>query len=257
MKNRHWLWIALSALTVVGLIACGKSESKNSGIATVPLGVASCPAGSALINSNGSSVCQGPGGVVSTPIYNNNLAGGTSYSSDNYCYNSLKISNSAQLQKFLKEAMGVCDQNYRSGGAAGCSVFSAGSFRVNLSAGNGLTGFQIFSRPQPSNYYYSLPKFSDFFTGLIGFPIYNDNAYGVHDPLSLSMSTFQINNSQGFEVRQYGERDTLANRSLIQVQVAQGKPGDPYFTYTLAYEGITFMTGTFVKNDNYSYYCGY
>ena len=257
MKYRNWLLFILSVFTVVGLIACGKSESKNSAIATVPLGGASCPAGSTLLNTNGSPVCQGAGGAFSTPIYNNNLAGGASYSSDNYCYNSLKITNSSQVKKFLKEALGVCDQNHSSGGSAACSTWSAGYFRINLSLGNGLTGLQFYAYPQRSNYFYSLPKFSDFISGLIGFPIYNQNSYATRNPLSLSMSTFQINNSQGFEGRQNGDIYTLANRSLIQVQVAQGKPGDPYFTYSIAYEGVTFITGTFVKSDNYSYYCGY
>lgn len=254
MKNRNWLWTALSIFSVVGVIACGKSETKNSTIATVPLGGASCPAGSTLVNNGGSSLCQGPQGLT-TPIYSS--LEGTGYSSDNYCYNSLKITNTTQVQKFLKEAMGVCDQNATSGGSAACTAWSAGRFRVNLSAGNGLTGLQFYAYPQASNYYYSLPKFSDFISGLIGFPIYNSNSYATRNPLSLSMSTFQINNSQGFEGRQYGDLYTLANRSLIQVQVAQGKPGDAYFAYSIAYEGITFMTGTLVKNDNYSYYCGY
>ena len=256
MKNRYWLWLALGVFSTIGVIACGKNESKNSTIASVPLGGASCPAGSSLVNTSGYPMCQGPSGVT-TPIYVDSLSAGTSYSSDNYCYNSLKITNTTQVRKFLKEAMGVCDQNYSTGGAAACSTWDAGYFRINLSAGNGLTGLQFYVYPKPSNYYYSLPKFSDFISGLIGFPVYNSSSYATRNPLSLSMSTYQINNSQGFEGRQYGDLYTLANRSLIQVQVATGKPGDPYFTYSIAYEGITFITGTLVKSDNYSYYCGY
>jgi hypothetical protein len=257
MTFRHWLWTGLSAYSIFAVVACGNNlQTKDASVAAVPgVSAAGCPAGSTLVTTNGYPMCQGANGL-STPIYQNTMTGLTGYSSDNYCYRSLTITNNAQAQLFLKNAMGVCDQNASTGGNAGCDAWVAGTFRINLAVGGPALGLTFYAYPQQTGYYYSLPSFADFVSGMFGFPVYNTYAYATRDPLSLNMSTFQINNSQGFEGRQNGDLYTLANRSLIQIQVNNGLPGAPYFTYTIAYEGVTFISGTLVKSDNYAHYCG-
>ena len=61
------------------------------------------------------------------------------------------------------------------------------------------------------------------------------------------MTVSVINNSQGFEARSNGAYDTLANRSLIQVQVANGKILDQQIPVVLSFEGQQFASGNLLR----------
>jgi hypothetical protein len=257
MTKRYSIWSALSVLALVGLIACGKSEEKKNDVATVPI-QPNCAAGTSLVYVNGYPMCQSPTGGYTTPIYQNPIVNGYNYSSDTYCYRDIQITNSTVAKKFLKEALGVCDQNHSTGGTADCQAWANGHFKVNMSTdGNQQMVTTIYAYPQQTGYWYSLPSFSDFFWGMLGFPVYNVNSYATRNPLSIPMQKFSVNNSLGFEGRGNGDFYTLANRSLIQIQIPQGKPGDTHFTYYVGYAGEIFMTGTLVNSATYSFYCGY
>ncbi len=120
--------------------------------------------------------------------------------------------------------------------------------------------------PQTSQYYnysYSMPSLSDFFLGMFGFPMYmQQQVSAMRNPLGLGMTLTPINNWAGFEGRTNGDMYTLANRNLIQLQVQQGKAGDPYFTYVLSYAALNsnqstpFMTGTLINKNVYGPYYG-
>lgn len=265
MTYRYWNWTGIAVFAFMGVIACnnGSSTSAN-GIALVPNGFdTSCPAGSVLTYAYGTPMCQGPNGVT-TPLYQN-VMGGLTYGTDNYCYRNLTVSNSSILKTFLKEAMGVCDQAQSTGGLADCQAWANGYLKMDIMSNGSQLNFSLYAYPYQSSYYnysYSMPSFSEFFLGMLGFPVYTQNFSAFRNPLTLGMTVYPINNSLGFEGRTWGDTYTVANRSLIQLQVAQGKAGDPYFTFTLSYSPATtgvstpFLSGTLVNKAVYvpSYY---
>lgn len=266
MKTRHWLWIGLSVFAVVGLIACGKSTTQNdtnNAVAIAPNSNYGCPSGSTLVNTWGYPTCQGANGMT-TPLFQNSI-GGHQYSADNYCYRNITVTNTGVFQAFLKEAMGVCNQAHSSGGLADCSAWSGGTIKMEMVTTGQQMNFSIYAYPQVNQYYnysYQLPSMSQFFLGMLGFPIYTQTATATLNPLSMGMTLFPINNNQGFEGRANGNLYTMANRNLIQLQVAQGKAGDPYFNFVLTYvpvgasQGQAFLSGNLANKAVYGSYYG-
>lgn len=266
MTFRYWLWTGLSVFILIGVVACGKSVETNNApgtTAAVPLnGNTVCPAGSTLITTYGSPMCQGPNGIT-TPIYQNTLAG-TQYGSDNYCYRNLTISNQSVFKSFLKEAMGMCDFAHSTGGMYDCNSWTNAQVKVDIVTTGSQMNFAVYAYPQLNayyNYYYALPSASEFFLGMMGFPIYTQQYNTMSsNPITSGMSVFPINNSLGFEGRTTGPLYSLANRQLIQLQVAQGKVGDPYFTFVMSYAPVNstqstpFLSGTLVNKSIYGAY---
>jgi hypothetical protein len=81
---------------------------------------------------------------------------------------------------------------------------------------------------------------------MVGMPVFqNAGAYLPRLPLNMNVSV--TNNYQGFEASGYGDIRTKANRSLIQVQIPQGKMEDATFPYRVAYRGQVILTGQFVR----------
>jgi hypothetical protein len=264
MTFKYWILSGLTIFAVVGVIACGKSTNSNStaGVALVPNGTsAGCPAGSTLIYTYGSPMCQGPNGIT-TPLFQNTM-GGYQYSTDNYCYRNLSVSNSSVFRAFLKEAMGVCDQAQSTGGMADCSSWTSGYVKVDVVTTGSQLNISFYTYPYMNSYYnysYSLPSLSQFFLGVMGFPVYTQNYSAMRNPLVLGMSLFPINNTLGFEGRSMGDTYTVANRSLIQLQVQQGKAGDASFNYVISYaptsSGVStpFLSGSMINKSNYGSY---
>ena len=61
------------------------------------------------------------------------------------------------------------------------------------------------------------------------------------------MTVSMINQNQGFEARAQGALDTLANTSLIQFQVVQGKVLDQKIEFRLSFEGRPFASGSLLR----------
>jgi hypothetical protein len=266
MKLRYWLWTGICAFTIFNVIACGKSTEKNTDttVATVPLANATCASGQTLVSPYGYPMCQGANGYT-TPIYNNGLSGAYNYGTDNYCYRNISIVNSSVFQAFLKEAMGVCNQATYTGGLADCSYWTSGYFKIDIMATSTQMQMNIYSYPYSNGYSwytYSMPSMTDFFLGMMGMPIYTQQQTSATlNPLPLSFGQiYPINNSQGFEVRSYGNLYTLANRSLIQLQVQTGHLGDAQIPFQLTYSPVgaqsaqVFAKGTLINKSAGQYY---
>lgn len=261
MAKRYFIGASLVIYSVFGVIACSKStdtQNANGNVAAVPL-TSNCPSGTAPIYTAGYQMCQGPGGVLTPPITQWSIGGGSRYKSDNFCMRNLSISNSTKIREFVKEAMGMCDQGQYSGGTSDCSAWANGYYQVELETNGSQAAVRISAMPTSTGYYYSIPSFSDFFLGMMGFPVYLSNPVSApRNPLTLSLTLYPINNSQGFEGRSWGDPSTLAARSMVQVQVNTGKAGDPIFSYQIAYEGTYILSGNFLNTGaNASYGYGY
>ena len=61
------------------------------------------------------------------------------------------------------------------------------------------------------------------------------------------MAVSAINNSQGFEARGYGDYWTGYNRTLLAIQVPQGKIEDNSFNFNFQIKGQTAAQGTFTR----------
>lgn len=241
------LLLGLSTLCIsLILISCGENKSTNTA-ANPNANNNGCPEGTYYsngfcYNSNG----QQWGG------YQNGLASSINFVSDNFTYKSFKLSNSGVYREFIKKAMGTCDQAHANGGIYSCDTWVAGDFQLNVQvAATQSTTLKATFAAYPrtnSNYWYgySLPSAKDFFFGMFGFPVYVQQTY-VRNPLPLDMTVSVINDSKGFEARGYGDQWTTANRSLIQLQVFNGKLEQSAFDYQLSFEGKVFATGRLQK----------
>lgn len=175
-----------------------------------------------------------------------------------YSYNAyapvknMSVVNSSVYQVFLKKAMGVCDRGQTNGGTASCSQWANGGLDFVLQVGN-ITSSQarltIRAWPQQNSYYnynYSFPNAGQLLASFFGFPVFS-NAGIYLNPLSLDLTLSPINNSAGFEGRAYGDYNSMANRSLMQLQVATGKLENSTFQYKFFFEGSEFARGSFQK----------
>lgn len=156
------------------------------------------------------------------------------------------------FKTMLKEAMGVCDTGYSSGGLAGCDAWYNGqheiSFQLNSSTSSGVR-MMIRSMPQYNayyNYYYNLPSATDFFLGMLGFPVIG-SYQGFFNPMILNGTIWPINNNAGFEIRANGPTVSMAWNKLLQLQVVNGKVEDGSFSFKLYYNGYLAATGTMAR----------
>jgi hypothetical protein len=211
----------------VALTACGSSRNNSSG-------------------NNGQPIY--PGGFQN-PYTNSNDSG---YLADNFSYRNINITNGTAYKNLLKKALGVCDRAANSGGIYSCDSWMSSYFRLIIQAQSTIqTQLRavIMVYPQIDNYGwygYQLPTWDQFFMGIMGFPI-PQQVGAVRNPLTVDMTVSVINNSQGFEARSYGAYDTLANRSLIQVQVSNGKILDNQLPVVLSFEGQQFASGNVLR----------
>ncbi|GIL17652.1 MAG: hypothetical protein BroJett040_14030 [Oligoflexia bacterium] len=152
----------------------------------------------------------------------------------------------------LKEAMGVCNREYSTGGYANCSSWMNGWHDiVFMMDGSAASSVQMIIRSMPYisnyyNYYYQFPKFEDLALSLLGFPV-GSNPQGFFNPMILNSTIWPVNNSQGFEIRSYGPSMSQAYNKHIQLQVAQGKVEDGQFNFQLYYNGALAASGTMVR----------
>lgn len=234
----RYIILGLSAFGLsVLLIACG--ENKQTTAANPYATNNGCPAGTYYING----FCQSQTGTQWSAGTGVNLV------SNNVNYNNAKITNSSVYRDFLKKALQVCDQAHSSGGIYDCSAWSSGQFQLNVQAVNAQATelrATFSAYPTTNSYYwygYSLPSASDFFYGLLGFPVYTA-AIVTLNPLPIDKMVISlINESKGFEARAYGDARTVANRSLIQLQVLEGKLEQQAFDYQVGFEGKIFVKG--------------
>lgn len=227
-KNLAKLAILVSTVCV-GLVLTGCGSSKKSSSS----------------NING---VYGPNanGYYGNIYANSNEAG---YLGDNFAWRNMTITDGVIFKSFLKKAQGLCDQAHSSGGIYSCDTWVNSYFRVVYQASsNAQSQSRIMFMTYPQNmnnglwYGYQLPSWDQFFMGFLGFPV--PQAHGAtRNPIALDMTTSLINNSQGFESRAYGAQDTLANKSLIQFMVRQGKVLDATVDFEIFFEGKTFASG--------------
>lgn len=215
------------------LVACGGGSGGGDGGTVI-----NCPPGTAY--QNGYCV-NGSGVVVNTGI--------TGFYSENYYARTLNPTGPG-LKNFLRDAMGVCDREHSNGGLADCSAWTQGKFDIVIRAEspqstNLVATFRAAPMVNPySNYAYSLPSATQAIAGFFGLPMM-PNPMPALQRLNLDMVVSVTNNYQGFEARGYGAAMTYANRSLVQIQVAQGKLEDQYFSYRVAYRGEIIINGQF------------
>lgn len=175
------------------------------------------------------------------------------YLGDNFAWNNIRITDTANFKNFVKKVHGVCDQAYNSGGIYSCDAWANAYFRVIYQASGTTNQARIMFMTYPQSYTngywygYQLPSWDQFFMGMMGFPI--PQAYGAtRNPIALDMQSISlINSSKGFEARTYGAQDTLANKSLIQFMVREGKVLDNDLTYELFFEGKSVASGTLYR----------
>ncbi|MEK6774290.1 MAG: hypothetical protein AABY64_10140 [Bdellovibrionota bacterium] len=231
-------------LTVASmLVACNRNNTDNSGI---PAGYNPNAMGCATGTYYTGGQCYNANGTA-IGAYN-----GINFISDNYQYRNFNIKDSNGYRNFLKKAMGVCDRAQTSAGIYSCSSWTSGYAQVVLQTQTGTANhlYATFSSYPYSNGYSNwgvqLPSVGDFFLGLIGFPVM-DLGSAIKNPLTVDATISVINKSQGFEARGYGDLYTTANTSLIQIMIPVGKLEDAQFDYQLAFEGVIFATGRFVR----------
>lgn len=238
------LGLSTAAMALV-LISCGQNKTNSP---TNPYANNNgCPAGTYF--SNG--FCYNQNG---TPWngYQNGYTSSINFVSDNFTYKNFKLSNSGVYKEFIRKAMQTCDQAANSGGIYSCDSWATGQFQLNVQVTSTQTSTlraTFAAYPQTSSYYwygYTLPSAKDFFYGMFGFPVYQAQLV-VKNPLPLDMTVSIINDSKGFEARAYGDQWTMANRSLIQLQVFNGKLEQTAFDYQLGFEGKVFATGRLQK----------
>ncbi len=227
-KYRQFGQTVLVLAIAVALTACGSNKSSSS--------------------SSGNYINGYTNGYVN-PYINSNDSG---YLADNFQYRNVTITNGNSYKAFLKKALGVCDRAANSGGIYNCDSWLSSYFRIIVQAQSTISNqlravFMVY--PQINNYGwygYQLPSWNQFFMGTLGFPVPQEIG-AVRNPLAVDMTVSLINNSQGFEARSYGAADTLANRSLIQVQVLTGKILDNQIPVLLHFEGQQFASGTLYR----------
>mgnify|MGYP000004539376 CR=1 FL=1 len=227
--------LASVALVSSGFVACNKGGDPEvpapagPGVTTPPPIQQQCPANQTLYQGQ----CIDPANL---PILN----GFFGFYAENYYKNNLNISSSSTWRKFLKEAMGVCGQADHTGGVYACDYWSNSAIDLVIQGGSASNTLRaIFTAWPKTNsafqYGYALPSIGDALKSFFGFPILTSySAY--RNPLILDMTVSPINDSKGFEARAYGDLYTQANRSLIQLQVAEGKFQDGYFNFRVGYQ---------------------
>jgi hypothetical protein len=234
---KPYIYILAGFLVSAFMVACGSNGGGNDG--TTNTQQIQCAPGSVFQNG----YCVGANGIYQS-------AGIVGFYSENYRQRNLQLTGNNT--EFLRDAMGVCDRNHINGGTADCSAWASGAFDIVMMApASQSTNLQVTFRAAPrvnpnGSYSYSLPSAGQLAGALLGFPTVN-NPSAYLPRLQLNMVVSVTNNYQGFEARGYGDFQTKANRSLIQIQVPQGKLEDPSFAYRIAYRGQIMATGQFIR----------
>ncbi|MBK9323201.1 MAG: hypothetical protein IPM97_09720 [Bdellovibrionaceae bacterium] len=236
------IFTVASVLTSVLVIACGSDGTDNNVNPNI-----ACPPGTFYQNG----YCTGGNGI--TGGYPGQFSAAIGFYSENYQAKNMQTTSA--LGTFLGEAMGLCNRGHANGGDANCNNWSNSAFDFVIQAPTTQTNtlqatFRAAMRPNPGfNYSYSLPSAGQIAGAFLGFPVPgNPSAY--LPKLQLNMTVSVTNNYQGFEARGYGDYYTKANRSLIQLQVPEGKLENGYFTYRLVYKGQVVATGQLVRCGN-------
>jgi hypothetical protein len=165
--------------------------------------------------------------------------------------NSILTPNSGYAT-FLKEALGVCDREQYTGGLASCTSWINGYHDLvfmldSVNSNSVRVVVRSYPQSQGGSYYsYQLPRWDQFFLGLVGFPI-AQNPSGFFNPMILNGTIYPINASQGFEIRAYGPQISYGYNKLLQLQIASGKIQDTQFGFILNWNGQAVANGTMVR----------
>ncbi len=231
------------------LSSCGKNNESNNNNQQV---TQACAAGYYYANN----MCYpiNGGGYPTNPGYTYN----NGFYADTYSGTSvLRIVNGAAMKEFFKMAMGVCDRAAYNYGQASCDSYVGGSMDMIIqfpSASSNTLLATFIAQPTYNpylNYQAQLPSG----WGLLGLALgYTTGVYlpdprsyngAYRNPLQLEMAVSAINNSQGFEARGYGDFWTGYNRTLLAIQVPQGKREDSNLNFNFMIQGNTAAQGTF------------
>lgn len=259
MKS-HYKWmsasltLALGALLASGLVACAKS-SNNAGV--------SCPAGYAVAPDGATCaiVTVVPSGIpAGTKI---GFFAQTSNMNQIYSSGGSSFNMGTGFTTILRDAMGVCDQATLTGGSnygvAGCSAWQQGYADIIIQM-DGSTANQVkmMIRASPyispfANYSASVPSFTQAIGCLLG--ICTGTVNGYNNPLVMNMTIWNVNNSQGFELRSStlgGPTGTYSWNRKFQFQVLNGKIEDPTLNFNLLVDNgnsamVTAISGVMAR----------
>jgi hypothetical protein len=241
MKKRSTLvWFFASALTMLAIVACGKSGSDNGN------NVAPVPVNPSLVVPAGTRVGFFAQNSKMDWLYPQS-AGFTNYQFQ------------SGMNNVLKYAMRTCDRGAYNGGTSACQSWLSGPNDIMIFAnGSQASAVQMVIRSMPdtscqspyscSTYWYSLPNFTQFILGMFGFNSFNNS--NIYNPMILNMTIWPVNDSKGFELRGYAPGGDLAYGSgnlLFQFQVANGKLEDAGWDYQLVFNGEVAATGHMVR----------
>lgn len=270
MESPLWKITVLLFFAAVTLAGCNRNNTASVGDGGSGL-VASgyCTGYINSVYDPTRNVCIDPatGAVIGNAIQPNSISfysqawDGSQYSTfPQYIYGyaqyapqrNMTITNTAVYREFLKKAMSVCDAGQTNYGTADCSAWVNGGFDIvfqvpTYTSNQMRITFRAWPQQNPYfTYTGSFPSAGQLLAAMFGFPVFS-RVGAYRNPLTLELVVSPINNSQGFEARGYGDVYTLANRSLIQVQVATGKFESAAFNHQLAFEGQVFATGQFKR----------
>lgn len=242
-----FLSITVGALILSG---CGNQKADNN----VNTANYSCPAGQFYQNGTCFYV-QG-----NTPAGTPGFVYGNGFYADNYSGTSrIQIVNGGKMQEFFKLGMGVCDRAYISGGQSACTSYIGGKMDMIIQFPNATRNSllaTIIAQPAYNpyvNYSYQLPSGYGMLGIALGWatgiylpdPKQYNGAY--RNPLQLEMAVSAINKDAGFEARGYGDFWTGLNRTVLAIQVQNGKVEDSGFNFNFMVSGTTAAQGTMTR----------
>ncbi len=251
----------ISSLMIIGavilaaffLASCGKQNQNNDNNNTVNQ-AAVCPAGYYLYYNQ--CYPQNPvGPVAPLPPVQTSTNG---FYADNYSGTSvIRITNGPLMKEFFKNGMGTCDRAAINGGQATCDSYVGGSMDIIIQFMPGNIAIVTFIA-QPTynpylNYQYSLPSGYGVLGLALGYAtgLYLPDPkayYGAYkNPLQLQMQVSAINNSQGFKLHGYGDYYTAYNRTVLAIEVPQGKLEDSSFNFNFLISGNAAAQGTLTR----------
>lgn len=239
---------ALTATLSSLFVGCAGS---NSGGSTTAQGA--CPAGY-YIYGNQCYAVNGQG------IVNPNYGYTNGFYSDNYSNTSnLRFVNGSKMKEFFKLGMGVCDRAASNYGLASCDSYVSGYMDAIIqfpNAGQNTLLATFIARPRYNpygNYSAQLPSGWGMLGVALGLatgvylPDPKTYTGAMRNPLQLEMTVSAINNSAGFEARGYGDYWTGMNRTLLAIQVPQGKVEDVRFNFNFLVQNQVAAQGIMTK----------
>lgn len=247
------LILSLAAATLV-FSSCGKNNESNNNVVNAQAQAIGpnqpCRFGDTFNPTTGMCYPGGPINSISNGFYADNYSGGGSI---------LRVVNGAQMKEFFKLAMGVCDRAAYNYGQSSCDAYVGGQMDMIIQFPNAQISSMIatiIAQPKYNPYYNYQAQLPSGW-GLLGIALgYTTGVYlpdpkqytgAYRNPLQLEMAVSAINNSQGFEARGYGDYWTGYNRTLLAIQVPQGKIEDNSFNFNFQIQGQTAAQGTFTR----------